>query len=399
MAKTIVAYSAVMTSTDYIFDRPDSSGDKTQYDYGTELRLPADYASRENNGFYPVTYPENGWVRYYVVGSISPIYETTTDKCKAPTSVTLNTSTKTIAISGGAGGDLNTFTGYGVSWRDAKIGTTSYGAWSSDVTVTGGTTVKYTVSAPNGYIRQFRVRTLGSAGESYYSDYVVCDTTLTANVAPSTPTILKPVENTKTFHASPIAVIECAADPDKDAMTLFRQIDNGSWVAVSASPVGTVYDQLPALGIGQHTVSYKLADPYAESAVSKRTFTVADHLWSRTIKTGDVISNPYISHRNDITEMLSAINTQRAFYGIGGISLTGVGNFKSWALCMQTLLNGINACRTATGLEAQALDIPAYPTALVINTIRLLTIGVPTGNESNSENKLDYAILDQMFLA
>ena len=150
MAQTITAYTAVLTSTDYVFDSPDTSSSKTQYSVGTDLRLPADYASRESNGFYPVTAPESGWVRYYLVGSIKPVYTTTTDKCKAPTSVTLNVSAKTLSISGGAGGDLNNFTGYGVSWRDAKIGTSSYGSWSSDVVVTGGTTATYAVSAPSG---------------------------------------------------------------------------------------------------------------------------------------------------------------------------------------------------------------------------------------------------------
>ena len=117
MAQVITGYSAVMSSTDYIFDSPDANSDKTQYGYGTELMLPSDYISRMNGEFFPVTHPESGWIRYSVVGSITPIYQTVTDACTAPSIVTL--SGKVLFIEGGAGGDQNTFLGYGISWRDA----------------------------------------------------------------------------------------------------------------------------------------------------------------------------------------------------------------------------------------------------------------------------------------
>ena len=400
MAKTIVAYSAVLTNTDYIFDRPDLSGEKTAYDYGTELRLPADYAARESNGFYPVTYPESGWVRYYMVGSISPVYETTPDKCKAPTSVTVNATAKTLTISGGAGGDLNTFTGYGISWRDAKIGSNNYGAWSSDVVVTSTSNkVTYNITAPNGYVRQFRVRTLGSAGAAYYSDYVT-GTTLVGNTPPKTPQIKLPAANAVTIHHSPYIVLEFEADADGDTMTVKRKVDNGEWVNVGTTNGGIFTDRPPKLKTGRRVVSYKLDDGKAESEAVSIEFVVSSHVWGRKISTGDVIANATISHRGEISDMLTAVNEQRLFYGLGVITLPGVvGRFGSWGEQMAALLDGVNECRRVSNIASIALTIPQYPTASVINTIRSMTTGEIDGMSGDVSAALDFAELDKMILS
>lgn len=371
MARVVSNYSAVLTNTSYIFDRPSADGDKTQYDYGQELVLPADYGSRETDGFYPVIYPESGWVYFHVVGSITPNYTTVTDPCTAPTSVTL--SGKTLTISGGAGGDLNTFQGYHVSWRDANIGTTSYGSWSSDVTVSSSnTTVTYAVSAPAGKVRQFRARTIGSAGSSYYSSYVTCGTTLAGNTAPRNPSIVFPTSGKSTHSATPVVKVNCPADPEGNTMTLYRKVDNGSWTSIGTLTSGDKLDILPSLSNGSHTIYYKLADSYGlESGTVSVAITKLALTWTRAIATGTVISNNTISHKADITQMLNVLNTQCGWYGKSTVALTGtLGRFGDWKAQMQQFESAIKTNATAVGKTISFGTVPGYPTASVINEIR-----------------------------
>lgn len=125
-----------------------------------------------------------GWVAWYEVSEKIPRYNTTTDKCLPPDSVTLDVITRTLTITGGAGGDLNTFEGWGVSWRETPEGTEEWGEWSED-DFTAVATV--TVQANEGMVRVFRARTHGSAGEEYYSDYVECPTLLYGVTAVTAP--------------------------------------------------------------------------------------------------------------------------------------------------------------------------------------------------------------------
>lgn len=370
MAKVVDQYSAVMNSTDYIFDRPDVAGEKTQYDYGQELRLPANYSERETDGFYPVTYPENGWIRYYIVAEITPIYKTVTDKCTPPTSLTI--SGKQLIIAGGAGGDLNTFTGFGVSWRERNITGNEWGGWSTE-TVTTSRNVDVTANA--GKVRQYRARTQGSAGESYYSDYVVCETLVSGNTAAKTPSILLPSNGAVSSSLTPVVVISCSADNEGDAMKLQRSIDGGDWMKVAdvAGTGGTVYDQLPAQTAGQHTIRYKLADiNNAESAAVSVAIVISAAAWTRTIAAGDIISNKEISHVADINEMVAAVNVQRMYYGLDVIKLPGtVGRFADWKMQMQSMLDAVNQNIAAAGKKAIKTTVTsAYPNAETINAIR-----------------------------
>lgn len=372
MAKVVENYSANLTERGYIYSSPDIYSSKTQYESGTALTLPADYDQRMSDIFYPVNAPY-GWVQWHIVGNITPNYKTVTDACSPPTSITLSGSTLT--ISGGAGGDLNTFQGYQISWRDANIGTSSYGAWSSDVTVSSSnTTVTYGVSAPAGKTRQFRARTIGSAGGSYYSAYVTCGATLTGNTGPSAPAIYLPAGGAGTYSKTPVIKLMIQADADGDTLTIKRQIDSGGWTNITTQKSGLYYDRLPSLGIGNHTIRYKAADSYAESGNNSITITVVDHSWKRTITTGTVISNGSISHVADINEMLAAVNMQRAFYSMSAISLPGtVGRFGDWKAQMDRMLTSIKECGVAANLSLSFNESPAYPTASTVNAIRQWT--------------------------
>lgn len=370
MAQVITSYSAKMASTGYIYASPDIYSSHVQYDVGTALTLPADYASRMSGEFYPVSAP-SGWVLYYEIGSITPNYKTVTDACTAPTSVTL--SGKVLTIKGGAGGDLNTFSGYGISWRDAAIGTTSYGSWTSDVTVSSSNaTVTYNVTAPSGYVRQFRVRTLGSAGSSYYSAYVTCGTTLTGNTAPSKPSIVFPASGKYTYCATPVVKVSCPADPEGDTMTLYRKVDSGSWTSIGTLTSGNKLDTLPTLSTGNHTIYYKLADSYGlESSSVSISVTKVALTWTRTIATGTVISNEKVSHKADITQMVTVLNAQCGWYGNNTITLPGtVGRFGDWKAQMEQMETAIKANATTAGKTVSFDTVPSYPTASVINAIR-----------------------------
>lgn len=103
-------------------------------------------------------------------------------KVGAPTSpkVAATISRTAVELSWGAGSsvDGNSVTGYDVQYRESSDGS-SWGSWTtasgSPVTATSLSVVP---SATVGNYRQYRVRTRGSAGESYYSAWVTSTNTL-----------------------------------------------------------------------------------------------------------------------------------------------------------------------------------------------------------------------------
>ena len=96
--------------------------------------------------------------------------------CRAPTAPTLDTtlSREPVRLSWGAGsnGTNNSVTGYDVQRRASTDGS-SWGSWK-DVPDSPVTTTEMNVSPPDtaGSYYQFRVRTRGSAGINYFSDWV-----------------------------------------------------------------------------------------------------------------------------------------------------------------------------------------------------------------------------------
>lgn len=378
MAQQIAKYSAETGMRCYIYYLADSSTGGIQYEKGTALILPADYAARESYNRYPVVSPMNGWLNKGYIQKITPVYETVTDKCSAPTIVSISTASKTMQITGGGGGDLNTFTGFGISYRERDITGTTWGAWSADSVTTGRSV---SVTASPGKVRQYRVRTRGSAGSAYYSDYVVCETLITGNTDNKVPVIVLPANGAISPSKTPAVVISCGADAEGDAMTLVRSVDNGSWTNAVSVPAagGTAYDKLPTLANGSHTIRYKLKDANGgESEIVSVSIVVESATWSRSVTAGDVISNANISHQADITELLETINMQRAYYGLAQITLPGtVGKFADWGRQMQALLDGTSKCHAAAGQAVTETAVGnVWPTAAIINKIRTMAVGV-----------------------
>ena len=104
--------------------------------------------------------------------------------CGAPTSCSVNktlaTSNVTLSWSGASAGTGNAITGYEVQYRDSSDGS-SWGSWTALKTVAStSTSASLSVSPPStvGYYRQFRVRTQGAAGSSYYSGWKTSSNTV-----------------------------------------------------------------------------------------------------------------------------------------------------------------------------------------------------------------------------
>ena len=146
-----------------------------------------DVSTSESSGSYNVTSPDTYDSSYFykikTIGSVtgydsdlSTVYaqvtSTLTTACVAPTEISPNTSTPepnsqvTITWNAGTAGDNNSIIGY-LLYRD----TTSTGSFSTLVAETASSTLSTSVysSINEGGIYYYRVKTKGSAGESFYS--------------------------------------------------------------------------------------------------------------------------------------------------------------------------------------------------------------------------------------
>lgn len=352
----------------YYWPSADANSGGTRIYSGTAIRLAADYASTGSNGRYHMISP-SGWINWTYVQDINAVYKTVTDKCTAPTSLSI--ANKVMTITGGGGGDLNTFTAFGVSWRERGINASSFGSWSADEDVS---TRSVNVTANSGYVRQYRVRTKGSAGSSYYSDYVICETLVNGNTAADTPTVMLPISGLATPGTSAVLKIYCPAEADGDTMTLYRNLDNAGWNAIQqlTAAGGYAFDLL-SLRAGTHTIQYKLADANGEEGgVDSITIICDGASWGREINSGDVIANKEISFVADINEMLEKLNQQRAFYGLPEMTLPGtVGRVGDWKSQLAAMQNGVDEYRAALGRAGYGFEeASGWPNAAQINQLR-----------------------------
>lgn len=113
--------------------------------------------------------------------------ETAYTRCSPPNSISINnTSPKkgqqiTISWSGAKGGTENSISGYDIEY---KIGSGGWNGWKS---ISTGNTYSSTTdswSQPVGQTGQYRVRTKGTAGSQYYSDWAYSGTLTISNSAP-----------------------------------------------------------------------------------------------------------------------------------------------------------------------------------------------------------------------
>ena len=370
MAKIVKYYRAEAQggATFYAYAQPDDTSSAVRIYRGDLVTLPANYLSQEENSMWPTLIP-GGWMFYYNVGNIEAVHEYVPDRCTPPDSVELTGST--LIILGGEGVGENEWRGWEISYRERAVNESAWGEWgNSYITITS----ENTVEAPSGKVRQFRVRTRGSEDLAYYSEYVICTTLLNGNAAAGSPTVELPVPGMSCRLHSPWVRILCPPDPDNDAMRLMRSVDGGAWTLAAEleGAGGTVTDRLLPLEEGEHTVEYRLYDlNNLGSPIDRASFTVEPAQWTRPIAPGDVISSDRFSHQADLHQLLQAVNGMRAFYGLSEVTFPGtVGRFCDWKSQIETLLQAVDEVYQLFDQPQSWPEVPSYPAALPINTLR-----------------------------
>lgn len=174
MAKRLQYYTAVTGGRCYIFYLPDGSTKGIQYERGVEVRLPADYAEREQYNRYPVTSPMEGWLNKGYCTNITPIYEEITEACTPPTSLLLNSALLTLTVSGGGDSTDEPMTGYQIQYRERQTDNRAYGEWMEAATVLTKGTAVIPVAVSAGKARQFRARTICNGDAKLFSGWSVC---------------------------------------------------------------------------------------------------------------------------------------------------------------------------------------------------------------------------------
>jgi fibronectin type 3 domain-containing protein len=293
----------------------------------------------------------------------------------APASVSIATSIlnagKQAVLSWPAASDglYNPKTGYDIYRSTSAAGTYTL------LTSTTGTSVNVTASNTQGETYYYKVLTKGTYSNSALSSIYA---SLKTNTAPVAPTFVFPINGTTTYSTTPALKATIAAEPDGQAQTLQLSIDGGSYVNIAsvASSGGTpIY--AATLAAGNHTLTLRMIDSLGlASGTVNRTITVAAPTWTRTISAGVVIANASISHRTDMTELLTRINTARAFYGIAVASFaTALGVWANWKAQMQALQTALAACFTAASKTVPTWNtVPDHPgasgAAAMINQLR-----------------------------
>jgi len=194
--------------------------------------------------------------------------------CTAPTSVSvapsLCESEPTLSASGAAGGSANAITGYEIQYAESANGT-SYGDWTALKTVsTTGASLSTTVTLPSvrAYSRKYRLRTLGAAGSSYYSDWKETNA-IKRNSLPTAPTSFTAAP--EVYVSGAIALTYSGAtDPDGNLSTHNIQFATKSgveaWSGWSSLSNGLT-SHTPILTPGQ-SIKYRVRAVDALEAVS-----------------------------------------------------------------------------------------------------------------------------------
>lgn len=129
--------------------------------------------------------------------------------CGAPSDVALSAATSTgsnvtLSWKAGTAGNDNAITGYEVQRRESSNGS-SWGSWAAYTTTTATSLSVAPPAAYDSYF-QYRVRTLGAAGSSYYSGWVTSGTL--QKVRPSLTAYTDPVLVTRTTKVKAIHMLE-----------------------------------------------------------------------------------------------------------------------------------------------------------------------------------------------
>jgi hypothetical protein len=172
------------------------------------------------------------------------------DYMNAPTTATLDKTVAeaepTLSWSGASGTTSNTITGYEIHYADSTNNTT-WGSWATlktiTSTVTSGST---TVALPSvrGSYRKYRIRTMGSAGEAYYSGWKET-VSVRKNTVPSGPSTVTAAPATYVDEAITVAWSGASGgtSPIKGYMLAKRDSTDGttygSWSVITTITLAT----------------------------------------------------------------------------------------------------------------------------------------------------------------
>lgn len=130
--------------------------------------------------------------------------------CGEPTvfllSTTIAEGSLTLSWSEASAGAGNAIIGYEIEYGDSSDDST-WGIWVALKTITSSGTSGTTSASPpstRGYYRRFRIRTLGAAGSSYYSNWKNAANSVRKNTLPTPPSILT---ISPTLYETPTVVI------------------------------------------------------------------------------------------------------------------------------------------------------------------------------------------------
>lgn len=209
-------------------------------------------------------------------------------KCGAPSNVAASNPVNkkiTISWSAGSGGTNNAFDHYQVQYRD-KTETGSYGAWKDLANVTGTSTTASPNATNKGY-RQFRVRTVGKAGETWASSYVTSGEIQTNATAP-----------TFTMTVSPVKINTSVSDGVyiKGLVKIKTTITNAS----ASAPKTISSYSIKVEGYGSSTGTSYTTDAISTSGSIKVTCVVTDNNGYSTTKTQTVTVRDYKAPSGEI---------------------------------------------------------------------------------------------------
>lgn len=317
-----------------------------------------------------------------------------TTACIAPTALSVNSTLAegnvTLSWSGAKAGTANSISSYLIQYRDSTDNAT-WGSWTTLQTVTSTSssgTLSVAPPSTRGNYRQFRIRTQGSAGSSYYSGYKTSTNTVRKNSLPTAPIISAPVAGSSTFNKTPRVLITAGIESDGAKMNPRIVNAGGTSSTSNFSSTGlsnsgkTVYKHPSNISAGAKTIKVDLQDAGFTSAYSTAT-EVAFNIETLSITDFPVVANTTRVKATHMTELQDAINKVRQYYGLNTYAFTAITSkttkIKDWATHVTqmrtaineiiTYINNYDSANTINNVSVTWETMTTNPSAIIINQI------------------------------
>lgn len=355
-----------------------------------------------NIGYYRkyklVTSSPHGYDYYsegYSPWSNAVLKTNATTACSAPTALSVNATLAegnvTLSWSGAKAGTSNSISSYLIQYRDSTDNT-NWGSWTTLQTV-NSTAAQGTLSvsppSTRGNYRQFRIRTQGSAGSSYYSGYKTSTNTLRKNNISAAPIIAAPKAGAITYNKTPRVLIQVGSDPD--GATLNPRIVNaaGTTSTSNFSSTGlssngkTVYQHPSNVSTGNKTITVDAQDGSFTTAYSP-TVSCNFSIQDLSITDFPVVSGTTRVKATHMSELQNAINNVRLYYGLKTYAFsaitsktTGLSGWTTHVNQMRaaineiiTYINNYDSSNTTNNVSVSWITIEKNtPNAAIINQI------------------------------